>query len=658
MLACLIATLTLFQQPLKPNPLFSDNMVLQRGMAVPIFGTGTAGQTVTISLASQSVVAKVGDDGKWMAKLAPMTAGGPYELVISAPQSSVTIKNVDVGEVWVCSGQSNMERPESLANDYAQAKDEANADLRMFTVSKVSREVPAGSVRGVWTPASKASVGTFSAVALAFGHELQTKLGVPVGLIQSSWGGTRAEAWTSREALTANPKLKSVVVSYLDQIRDFQAKNEAFKTDLHKWVASRSDNGNEGHLKGWAQPHIYETDWKVVKLPATVDSMEPQTDGKPFDGAVWFRRTFDLPAAWEGKALRIELGPIRDYDDTYFDGTKVGATKEVASDPLKELRSYRVSPGIPVSGQNTIAIRVFAAQGQCGFTGMPEQMRVFPFDSDGSDAINLSGDWFEKVERKVDVSEQAPHMPLGPGSPKAPGGLFNGMIAPLIPYGIKGFIWYQGESNAGEAASYKEMFPTLIRDWRQRWGQADLPFYFVQLANFHPRQEAPSDSDWAELREAQAVALKLPHTGMAVAIDLGEAETIHPANKREVGRRLSLIALSRDYGKHEIWTGPQFQYMTTTGDTVRAYFRHAEDGLKTIDGQAPRGFAVAGADHKFYWASAKIQGEAIVLTCPDVPHPVAVRYGWADNPDCSLYNTTGLPSVPFRTDNWDKNEVK
>ena len=658
MIVCLLALVGLQQQAFRPSPLFSDSMVLQRDMADPVFGLGVPGQPVTITINGQTQSTQVGADGKWLLHLKPMPAGGPYEATLHEPGTLITLKDVMVGEVWVCSGQSNMERPEYMADDYAQAQEQVDPAIRMFTVAKASREKPAADVRGKWIPSAKTTIGGFSAVALAFGRELHDKLKVPVGLINSSWGGTKAEAWTSRDALSSNPTLKPIVDDYLVQIRDFDTKQEAYRIALRKWIGTRSDTGNEGFLQGWAQSRLIESDWKTEKLPATVDTMEPQQDGKPFEGAVWFRRSFEMPDAWQGKALKLELGPIRDYDDTYFDGTKVGTTKEVTSDPTKEGRSYRVSPGIPVHGTNTIAIRVFSAQGVCGLTGMPEQMRIMPMDGDPADAISLAGPWLERVERKVESTEQAPHMPLGPGSPAAPGGLFNGMIAPLIPYGIKGFIWYQGESNTSQASQYKYLFLTLIRDWRQRWLQTELPFYFVQLANFHARQDDPSESDWAELRESQAVALKLPHTGMAVTIDIGDANTIHPTNKKEVGRRLSLITLSRDYGIRASWTGPEYLSMTASGGAIRLFFKHAEDGFKLSDGRAPTGFAIAGGDQKFYWATATIQGNAIVVSSPSVPNPVAVRYAWADNPDCNVYNTSGLPLVPFRTDKWTRAEIK
>lgn len=656
MIACLLPVV-FHQQTLRPCPLFSDGMVLQRDRPDPVYGTALPRQVVTATMDGQQVTTKADDDGRWTLNLPPKSPGGPYVATIAAGDASVTIKNVMVGEVWVCSGQSNMERPEAMANDYAQAEEEADPSIRMFTVAKNSMETPASLVRGVWVPASKSNVGAFSAVGLAFGTVIHKRLGEAVGLINASWGGTRAEAWTSRDALQANAALRPDLDAYLASIRDFETKRAEYRSQLRTWIASKLDRENAGYLQGWAQPLVFEKDWKAETLPGTMDGMEPSEEGQGFDGAVWFRRTFDLPEAWEGKALKLELGPISDYDDTYVNGSKVGFTKAEASDPSLAARTYRISPGIPVHGVNTIAIRVFAAQGVCGFTGLPDQMRVSPMDGDPTAAISLAGPWLEKIERKMDAGDPPPHMPLGPGSPEAPGGLFNGMIAPLTHCAIKGVIWYQGESDAGNAAKYKLLFPALIRDWRQKWGQTELPFYFVQLANYKQRLDQPSDSDWAELRQAQAGALKLAHTGMATAIDIGDAATIHPTNKREVGRRLALIALSKDYGLHETWSGPEFHNMIASGGSFRVFFNHADDGLKTPDGKPPRGFAVAGEDRRFHWASAVIQGTAVVVSCPAVPDPIAVRYAWADNPDCTLYNAEGLPAVPFRTDHWPRVDI-
>ncbi len=650
MILCLLVTAALSRQSLRLPPLFSDNMVLQRGISAPFFGTSSPRQAVTVAIAGQSQTVKAGDDGTWALKMQPMQAGGPYNVTVASAGSTVTIKNVMIGEVWVCSGQSNMERQESMAGDYAQAMDEADPAIRMFTVEKNSTESPALLARGLWVPADKTTVGAFSAVALSFGRELHNRLHVPVGLIASAWGGTRVAAWTSREAIAANPVLKPSLDAYLAEIVDFQAKEETYRSDLKAWIATRSDKENEGYLKGWAQPHLYETDWKPKTLPGTMGSAESEGEGQPFEGAVWFRRTFELPQGWAGNALKLELGPISGYDETYVNGAKVGYTKEQPSDPSLASRTYRISPGIPVEGTNTIAIRVFAPQGVCGFTGFPDQMRLSVMDGDPPGSIPLAGEWMEKVESKVDTAETPPHMPLGPGSPEAPGGLFNGMIAPLTNYGIKGVIWYQGESDADHPSRYKLEFATLIHDWRQKWGQPNLPFYFVQLANYKPRLDYPADSDWAQLRESQAYALKLPHTGMATAIDIGDADTIHPLNKREVGRRLSLVALSKDYGVHVAFSGPMFQHTLVAGGSLRVFFTHAENGLKTSDGRPPVGFAVAGADHVFHWATAAIQGTAVLVSNPKVPSPVYVRYAWADNPDCNLINTEGLPAIPFRTD--------
>ncbi len=652
MIVPLLIALALSKQSLKLSSLFSDNMVLQRNVSVPFYGTAAPNETVAIQVAGQSVTTEAGADGKWFIKLAPMRAGGPYTASIQSPTGTLNLKNVMVGEVWLCSGQSNMELRESAANDYPQALEEANPSIRMFTVGQAAVEEPANDVRGVWLPATKHSVGYFSAVAWSFGRELQNRLNVPIGLIASSWGGTKAESWTPREAMATNPALRTAVDEYLNELKAFPSRYADFRSNLKEWMASRADSGNEGFLKGWENRVVDETSWNKVNLPGTIDTMEPSEEGSPFDGSAWFRRTFVLPETWAGKALKLELGPIADYDDAYVNGTKVGYTKSNSVPTSTFGRTYRISPGILLRGENSIAIRVYAAQGACGFTGLPDQMRITLASGESEEELPLAGEWREKVERKIDTSLQAPHLPMGPGNPKGPGSLFNGMIAPLMPYGIRGVIWYQGESNVDQASQYQVLFPTLIREWRNRWNQGQFPFYFVQLPNYHATEQEPGESNWAELREAQAATLKLTNTGMANTIDLGDATTIHPKNKREVGQRLAAIALSKDYGVHEPWSGPTYQYMSFSGRSVRIYFQHVEEKLTTKDNKLLTGFAIAGQDRKFYWAAAKIEGTSIVLSCPEVPEPKAVRYGWADNPNCNLYNSAGIPAVPFRTDNW------
>jgi len=657
MIVPFVALAILHQQALKLPNLFSDNMVLQRETNVPFFGKANPGDTVTVQLVNQSVQTTAGPDGKWNLKLQPLKAGGPFTALVQTPTNTITYKNVMVGEVWLCSGQSNMEMPESLADDFAKAQDEANPAIRIFDVGQVSMEKAAEDVRGSWVPESKDSIGDYSAVAIAFGRELHDKLNVPIGLIQATWGGTKAEAWTSREALSADPALGRLVSDYLASLHDFTERNAEFKAQLKEWVSARADSGNEGFLKGWENRLFDDSQWAKAELPNTLDTIEPVDDGKGLNGAVWFRKGFIVPDAWAGKPLKLQLGTIADYDDTYVNGTKVGRTKLEAADPAKVNRSYRVAPGILLQGVNTIAVRIYSAQGSSGFTGRPDQMKVTLADGSSEDAIMISGEWREKVERKVDTSQTAPHMPFGPGNPNVPGGLFNGMIAPLIPYGIKGAIWYQGEADAGNARQYRTLFPALIRDWRRRWSEAEFPFFFVQLANFHVRQDLPTDSDWAEIREAQVAALKLSETGMVTAIDIGQADTIHPKNKREVGRRLALVALSKEYKQHESWSGPELNYVTPNSGTLRVFFKHVEDGLKTSDGKLPRGFQIAGDDRHFYWADAKIEGSAIVLSNPNVPNPVSARYAWADNPDVNLYNSADLPAIPFRTDNWPRSKT-
>jgi sialate O-acetylesterase len=410
------------------------------------------------------------------------------------------------------------------------------------------------------------------------------------------------------------------------------------------WINGRKGGENEGYENGWATNSFNDQDWKSVPAGSKVEDIV----GHEFDGSFWFRQTVNLPDSWYGKGLKLELGALDDYDDTYFNGVRVGRTDDKTDNAWSVPRVYSVAPGIIRRGANTIAIRVFNAQGPGGMTGPADQMRLSL--ADGSDSISLNKPWLFKTEQELDPNAARPHLPMGPGNPNAPAELYNGMIAPLIPYAIRGAIWYQGEANVGRAEEYTHLFPDMIRDWRARWGEGLFPFYFVQLANYLPRMDQPGDSAWAELREAQASALSLPHTGEAVIIDIGDANDIHPKNKKEVGRRLSLLALANTYHEPIPYASPTYSHMEVLGSSVRIYFDNGS--LTTTDGKPPRSFAVAGDDHKFFWATATIQGSSVTLTCPEVPHPVAVRYAWADNPDVNLVNHNGLPARPFRTDGW------
>jgi len=500
LLVCWLGLSAAVRAEVKLPSVISENMVLQQGLKAPIWGTADAGEEITVTLGLQKASAKAGDDGKWKVQIGPLEAGGPFTMTI-AGKNTIEFKNVLVGEVWVCSGQSNMQMS---VNGCINAKDEiAAADfpkIRLFTVPTIAMPEPQTNCPGSWAECSPKNAGGFSAVAFFFGRELFKTMNVPVGLIHTSWGGTPAEAWTSRPTLESDPDFKPILDRFNKSVEDYPKVRDGFPAQLEKW-------------------------------------------------------------------------------------------KEASEKAKAEGRSTPKKPNAP------------------------------------PDPMAKSNGWM-------------------------PAGLYNAMIAPLIPYGIAGAIWYQGESNAGRAYQYRKLFAAMIQDWRKNWGQGDFPFFWVQLANFMARAPQPGNSDWAELREAQQMTLSLPKTGTGLAIDIGDAGNIHPKNKQEVGRRLALCALAIAYGKSIPYSGPVYDSMAVEGSAVRLKFKHVNGGL-VAKGDKLVGFSIAGEDRKFVWADAKIDGETVVVSSPEVTKPVAVRYGWANNPDCSLYNKADLPASPFRTDDWE-----
>ncbi len=639
MLPALILAAAAKAPTLRLSPLFSDGAVLQRGMELPVFGVAAPGARVSVGLAGQQAGATAGADGRWLLRLKPVNAAGSLVLTATSNGETVTVKDLLVGEVWLASGQSNMEFPESSAIDFAQAKAEARPDVRFFTVEKATADRPLGDLKGHWTASSPTTVGYFSAVALSFAREVQKRLGVPVGIVQATWGGSPAEAWTSREALTAEATLKPLVDAYDAAQTDYPTAMAAYRKAVSDFVNFKHLGGNEGFMHDWQAPEASEAEW------STVPAGTPFPD--TFDGAAWYRKSVDVPLDWVGKPLVLSLGSVDDYDTTYFDGIRVGRTGlEDDNGDATTPRRYRIAPGIVRPGRNVIAVRVFDQGGAGGILGPVGEIRLGL--ADGSASVPLDGDWRFRIEKALDPKAQIPQRPVGVGNPNVPTMLWNGMVAPLVPYGIRGAIWYQGEANAERAAQYRTLFPTLIRNWRAAWGEGDFPFLFVQLPNYMARKDAPSESAWAELRESQTAALALPNTGMAVALDQGEAGDIHPKAKREIGRRLALNALGRAYGEPIVYEGPSFAGLTIMGDTARVEFHNG--ALFTVDGGAPRGFQIAGAEGRWAWAQGTVEGSTVSLRAPGVSKPVAVRYAWADNPDTNLTNRAGLPAVPFRTD--------
>jgi sialate O-acetylesterase len=653
-LLCLLPTVA--RAEVRVPALIGDNMVVQQGRKVRFWGWGQPGERVTVTLAGKTARAVTDAQGRWQTFIGPLKAGGPFTLAI-AGTNTLNFTNVLVGEVWVCSGQSNMEWPLAQATGGMQAAAEANnPEMRLFTVQKKTSATPLDDVQGRWVVASPQTAPTFSAVGFFFGRELYQRLKVPVGLIHSSWGGTPAEAWTSPAMLASLPELKPIIERYERDRNDPNlGRDYAEKMAVWQRTFTQQDPGNKGEALGYAAPTLDLAGWQQMNLP-----QQWEAAGLNIDGAVWFRRELDVPAGWAGRDLVLNLGPIDDFDTTYFNGTQVGTTGGPdMPNAYTVARSYTVPGALVRAGRNLIAVRVFDRSGGGGFAAVPGQMALAPPGAQSKDAVSLEGAWAYKVEVEFKPIQpdysRMPAQPPGPNNQNSPSMLYNAMLAPLTPYAMRGAIWYQGESNAGRAYQYRTLFPAMIRDWRAAWGEGDFPFYFVQLANWQPVKPEPSESEWAELREAQTMTLSLPRTGMAVIIDKGSPDELHPRNKLDVGMRLARWALADTYGQKLEQSGPLYRAYTIEGDKVRVRFTHAK-GLQTglqSDKPAPlKGFAIAGADHKFVWADARIEGDTVVVWSKEITQPLAVRYDWADSPDGNLYNAAGLPTSPFRTDDW------
>lgn len=659
-------------------------MVLQRGISDPVWGWTTAGATVTVTATGVVAAPRTGTaaatrpmtatatatadtTGKWTAKLPPLPVGGPYTVSISGPQT-VTLTNVLVGDVWICSGQSNMEFGVGNLTNADQEFAAANyPNIRLYTVPHAIELSPKTTTSGTWevcTPDNLRHDGTwggFTAVGYFFGRDLHLDLHVPIGLIHTSWGGTPAQAWTSEAAL-------------LDQVPDFRpqlsqlaveraAESSGPLPPLSERLASwyvQNDPGSSSD-PGWADPNYDDSTWQTMTLPVyTQNSGLPEFAG--VNGVFWFRRSFDLPAGAAGKDMVLHF--VADDDDTtWVNGVRVGATQGYQTP-----RAYRIPAGDLHGGHNVVAVRVLDTGGVGGIYAPADGPYLDMPGGGGPTAprISLSGPWRSRLGVALTSAQPIPQQTTG--NPNLPTVLYNGMIAPLLTYGIKGAIWYQGESNAGQAYQYRTLLPAMISSWRDNWDQGSFPFLIVQLAGFGHPPTQPGDSNWAELREAQFLtATNVPNTGIATAVDIGNPDDIHPKNKQEVGRRLALVAEALVYHKSVAASGPVYHSMKVEGNKIRVHFDDVDGGLiakgatatptPLAKGAVPppaalTGFAIAGADQRWAWADAHIDGNSVVVSSPAVPKPVAVRYSWADYLDCNLYNRAGLPAFPFRTDNW------
>jgi sialate O-acetylesterase len=626
--------------------IFTSNMVLQQQSQVPFWGEASPNKKlkITTSWNNKTVETLVDAFGKWKAIVATPVYGGPFSIEISDGKK-LTLENVMIGEVWVCSGQSNMEM--ALAgwgkiNNYEQEIEAANyPTIRLLQVTKNTSTKPLNNLNvamGGWAVCSPQTVAEFSAVAYFFGKNLVENTKIPIGLINTSWGGTIAEAWTSASTLKTMPDFAS-------NVSEMEKNNEKaidlklkYEQDLAVWqnLVLKADKGFQNDKAVWTDKNLNETDWKQMEIPCLWEDM----DLNNFDGVVWLRKTIDIPTDWQHSKLTLSLDMIDDNDISYFNGIEIGRTEG-----WNLTRNYTIPGNLVAPGKAVITVRVFDTSGGGGIYGNAAKLKLSLTDDK---FIPLAGNWQYKTGFNI---REIPSAPRNWNDPNRPTVLYNAMINPIVPFTIKGAIWYQGESNADRAYQYRELFPLMIKDWRKKWN-TNFPFYFVQLANYTKTPEQPEESNWAELREAQLQTLHLENTGMAVTIDIGDEKDIHPKNKQEVGRRLALIARANTYGEKIAFSGPIYDSYTIEGNSIRIKFNHVDGGLKTPDSEVLKGFEIAGLDHKFRWADARIVGNEVIVSSKDVENPIAVRYAWAANPECNLYNEANLPASPFRTDDW------
>ena len=625
---------TLFAQVRLPK-LVSDGMVLQRNSNVRIWGWASEGEDIEVSFQQRNYKTST-KNGKWEILLENPNIGGPYTMLISG-KNSIQLDSIYVGDVWLCSGQSNMELPMSrVAPKYPEEiKSADNAEIRYFQVPKeynLTKKLDDFS-GGNWISVNQNTIEGFAAIPYFFAKNIYEEYQIPIGLIDASLGGSPVEAWMSEKALKNFPeaiaeveKLKPEgVIDSLEQLDQDRIRN---------WYTTITAE-DAGLKSGWKTANFDDSDWEEFELPGLLK--------QPINGVIWFRKKFDLKSEFSGKPAELLMGRIVDADSVFVNGTFVGNTTYQYPP-----RRYQIPENILREGENTITVKLISERGRGGFvTDKPYEFN-FP-----EKRIDLKGAWKYKVGKATEALQPQTFYRWKPT------GLYNAMIHPLLKYSIKGAIWYQGESNTSEPEKYSELFPKMIESWRENWHQeaSNFPFLFVQLANFMESRENPTDTNWARLREAQKAALNVPKTGMAVTIDVGEWNDIHPLDKKTVSDRLATAAKHLAYGDASVVpSGPIYTSSEIKNDSIILHFDAVGSGLKIKNNQELKGFAIAGNDKQFVWAKAKIEGDKVIVYSPQVKHPVAVRYAWADNPEnANLYNKEDLPASPFRTDQWKQN---
>jgi sialate O-acetylesterase len=621
---------TLAEADLTAARLFGDRMVVQRDVEIPVWGTATPGARVEVALGGATRETVADGAGRWAVRFDALPAGGPHELTVEGDAERIVIRDVRVGDVWVCSGQSNMEwvvaDSKDAAAEIAAARDGA---IRHFKVPRSWSAEPRPELAGgAWEAASPETVGSFTAVGYFFARELRAELGVPIGLVNATWGGSRIEPWMSAEALGLDAAGSAALLE----------REEAFERQVLERLGEQlGDPPAPEAVAAWKLGDFDDASWSALEVPGRWEEQGYEW----MDGVAWYRTELELGEAEAAAGIDLSLGMIDDSDTAFLNGREIGATRSA----WNRERLYRVPPAALRPGANVLAVRVEDTGGGGGFHGDPERLFVETVEG----RRPLAGSWRFAVESvAVNLEDHKRELPAL---------LYNAMIHPLHRFPVRGFLWYQGESNAGDedAFVYRDLFAGMIGDWRQRWGQGDLPFLFVQLASWLPPPVEPEESGWAMLRESQSAALGLPATAQAVAIDAGDADDIHPRDKQTLGHRLALAALDVAYGHDLISSGPTYRSHAVRDGRVEIELDHVGGGLVARDAEAGRlrGFAVAGADREFVWAEARIEGDRVVVWSDEVGEPVAARYAWAANPaGANLYNREGLPASPFRTDRW------
>jgi sialate O-acetylesterase len=643
------------------HKVYTDHMVLQRDRPVKISGNCTAGDAVRVTVGSNSVTAVADAKGEWVATLPAMTAGGPYTVEVEGKheKNKVTFSDVLIGEVWICSGQSNMEFSLRFCNNAQSEIANANYnEIRLFNTNAKRSVSPAGPRHEIngngWEICTSKSAANFSGVGYFFGRQLYTDLKVPIGLVSSSWGGTPIESWISLEGYQSGNRTGEIFA-----ITKVDKSGTDFTPQLQQWAARFGENHKAETAKAaqWKDVNIELNGWDKVSIPGNIDVND-------IDGVIWIRRTFDIPADWADKNLTLSIGAIDDCDQTFINGELAGSTGIEVPQHWLAQRTYNIPAKMVKAGTNTIAIRITDYAGGCGVS---DQITLAIAD-DKQKKIDLAGIWNRRVEFAVDKDKVTPR-PVSPigfaggiNSPNFPATLYNSMVAPWIVYPMRGAIWYQGESNAGKYKDYMVLHQLLINNWRTLWNDPDFGFFFVQLAGYEkhtPKSRLldnfwkgrdPRDPEWSKLREVQTATLNVPNTGMAVTIDIGDHSDIHPTNKQDVGFRLAKEAERVMYGMNIISAGPMFDKMKVEGGKIRIFYKNTGSGLVAKNG--PLGhFAIAGEDGVFVWGKATIDGDTVVVESEKVKTPVHVRYAWDIYPiEANLFNKEGFPACPFRTD--------